>query len=150
MISLKRTTSDDPDFQALVTLLDQVLKIVDGDQHSFYDQFNKIDQIRNVVVCYSEGRPVGCGAFKAFDADIVEIKRMYVQPDVRGKGVASSVLTELEQWAKELNYTACILETGKKQVDAVGLYLKAGYAYIPNYGQYETVETSVCMKKEIG
>ena len=72
---------------------------------------------------------------------------MFVLPDSRGKGIAGKILKELENWAIELNYTACILETGRKQNDAIALYKKAGYNIIPNYGQYENIDNSVCLKK---
>lgn len=149
MTSFIRTTSDNTDFQFLVTLLDADLKIRDGDDHPFYDQFNKIQNIRNVVLCYIDGKPAGCGAFKEYDPKTVEIKRMFVLPEHRGKGIALTILKELEFWAIELNYSACILETGKKQPEAIRLYQKAGYSIISNYGQYENAENSVCMKKAI-
>ena len=72
---------------------------------------------------------------------------MYTPPESRGKGVASKVLTELETWAAEMSYEKCILETGKKQPEAIGLYKKNGYMLIPNYGQYAEVENSVCFEK---
>ena len=147
MTSLKRTTSDDPDFQTLVTLLDQDLAIRDGSEHAFYSQFNKLNSIKNTVVFYLDNKPVGCGAFKEYDDQTVEIKRMFVLPDYRGQRIAVDILKELEQWAAELNYTACVLETGKKQPEAIRLYERSGYILIPNYGQYESVENSVCMKK---
>jgi putative acetyltransferase len=146
---LIRTTSDNPDFQKLVILLDATLKILDGDEHAFYAQHNKTVAIKNVVVCYDENQVVGCGAFKEYEKHQVEIKRMYVLPEHRGKGIAHQILNELEQWAKELKYSGCVLETGKKQVDAIGLYQKAGYQIIPNYGQYIGMENSVCMQKKI-
>ncbi|MCW3125413.1 MAG: family N-acetyltransferase [Bacteroidetes bacterium] len=149
MTTLKRTNSDDPDFRDLVTLLDKDLRIRDGDDHEFYAQFNKIDTIRNAIVAYQQGTPVSCGAFKEYDKDTVEIKRMYTLPRYRGQGIAAEVLKELETWAKEKGYTACVLETGKKQPEAIRLYEKSGYAIIPNYGQYDGVENSVCMKKEL-
>ncbi len=74
---------------------------------------------------------------------------MYVPVEQRGKGIASRVLQELEQWAGELNYKEIILETGKAQPEAIGLYQKSGYTTIPSYGQYAGVENSVCMKKSI-
>jgi GNAT superfamily N-acetyltransferase len=89
------------------------------------------------------------GSLQEYDADCAEIKRMFVKPEYRGGGIATFVLTELEVWAKELNYTACILETGKKQPEAIALYQKVGYTIIPSYGQYKNIENSVCMKKEI-
>ncbi len=147
MSNCKRTTSDNLDFQALVVLLDRDLSIRDGDEHAFYAQFNKIDNIQNVIVYYEDGVALGCGAFKKYDSETVEIKRMFVTPEHRGKGIAHAILTELEIWAAALNYSQCILETGVKQPEAIGLYQKAGYTIIPNYGQYENVENSVCMKK---
>ena len=149
MLTFKHTDSSDKDFQTLVVLLDKDLAIRDGDDHSFYDQFNKITNIRHVVVCYEDNRAVACGAFKEYSPGLVEIKRMFVLPECRGKSVGHKVLNELEAWAKELQYTGCILETGKMQPEAIRLYTKAGYSVIKNYGQYENVENSVCMKKDM-
>ena len=144
-MTLTRTNSEDTDFTYLVKLLDEDLSIRDGEDHAFFAQFNKIDKIKNVVVYSSNGGAVGCGAFKEFDQETVEIKRMFVLPHQRGQGIAGKILNELEQWARELNYSSCVLETGKKQPEAIALYQKAGYTLIPNYGQYINVATSVCM-----
>jgi len=149
MNSISRTDSSNTDFRALVKMLDEDLRVRDGDEHAFYESFNKIDYLNNVVVFYLDGVPVGCGAFKPFDSDAVEIKRMFVLPGFRNRKIARQVLNELEKWAKELNFKACVLETGKKQPEAIGLYQKAGYLLIPNYGQYAGVENSVCMRKTI-
>ena len=149
MTIFHRTLSDNEDFQDLVALLDADLKQRDGDQHPFYAQFNKIENIRNAVVCYIDDKPIGCGAFKEYDKQKAEIKRMFVLPGYRGKGIGLDILKELELWASELNYTEYILETGKKQPEAIRLYQKAGYTIIKNYGQYEKVENSVCMMKAI-
>ena len=100
-------------------------------------------------MAYIDNIAVGCGAFKEYESGTVEIKRMYTLPEHRGKRIAAKVLTELEQWAAQLNYTTCILETGKKQPEAIRLYVRSGYTLIPNYGQYANVENSVCMRKEL-
>ncbi|MDW8853097.1 GNAT family N-acetyltransferase [Flavobacterium sp. MMLR14_040] len=149
MITLKRTNSDDLDFINLVALLDKDLAIRDGEDHGFYNQFNKIDKIKHVVVFYENDIAVGCGAFREKESDSVEIKRMYVHPDHRKKGIASQVLAELERWAAEVKYPYTVLETGKKQPEAIALYQKSGYSIIPNYPPYENVENSVCMKKTL-
>lgn len=149
MTNLKRTTSADPDFQNLVALLDEYLGIIDGDEHAFYAQLNKIHDIKNAIVYFQNNEAVGCGAFKQYDAGTVEIKRMYVKPGYRRKGIAAQILKELEKWAAEINYSLCILETGKKQPDAIALYKKSGYTQTPNFGKYEHVENSVCMKKPL-
>ncbi|AOW20963.1 GNAT family N-acetyltransferase [Urechidicola croceus] len=149
MIQLKRTNSNNSDFIELVKELDAYLKIVDGDDHSFYNQYNSIETIKHVVVAYLDFTPIGCGAIKKLDNTSMEIKRMFVSPKTRGHGVATSILIELETWAKELNYKKCILETGKRQVEAIQLYKKNDYKIIPNYGQYKNVENSFCFEKHI-
>jgi len=147
MINLLKTNSDHPDFIALVRLLDADLAIRDGEDHAFYSQFNKIDAIKHVVLAYEGERPVGCGAIKQYDAVTMEVKRMYVLPEGRQKGIASKILVELEHWAGELSRERCVLETGKNQPEAIALYHKSGYARIPNYGQYVGIENSVCFEK---
>ena len=149
MTSLKRTNSDDKDFRNLVNLLDNDLAIRDGEDHAFYNQFNKTDKIKHVIVFYENDIAAGCGAFREKQTDIVEIKRMYVQPDHRKKGFATAILKELEIWAKEVGYTYTILETGKNQPEAISLYQKLNYTIIPNYPPYENVDNSVCMKKTL-
>ena len=147
MITCTKTDSENKDFQKLVQELDADLRIRDGEEHSFFAQFNKIDSIRNVVVAYEQEVPVGCGAIKYYDENTMEVKRMYVPPEYRGKGIASIVLATLENWAKELGYKKCILETGEKQPEAIALYHKNQYNVIPNFGQYADVPTSVCFEK---
>lgn len=147
MLNLIRTDSSNLNFQILVRELDADLKIRDGEDHAFFAQFNKIDKINYVVVAFEEGQAVGCGAIKKYSDEIIEIKRMYVVHHKRGKGVATTILKELELWAKELLFKKCILETGKKQPEAISLYIKNNFIIIPNYGQYEKVETSVCFEK---
>jgi putative acetyltransferase len=149
MIRIIRTDSDNQDFLKLVKYLDADLAERDGNDHSFYAQFNKIDNIKHVVVAYENNKPVGCGAIKEYIPNTMEIKRMYTSPETRGKGIATRVLTELEIWATELSCEKCILETGKRQPEAIGLYKKNGYKLIPNYGQYLEIENSVCFEKDI-
>ena len=147
MIRIKRTNSEDRDFIELVRHLDADLAERDGQDHAFYAQFNKIDKIKYVVVAYHDDKPAGCGAIKEYAPGVMEVKRMYTSPASRKQGIASKVLAELEAWAKELSSQKCILETGRKQPEAIGLYQRSGYSVIPNYGQYVGVENSVCFEK---
>ncbi|MCU0382339.1 MAG: GNAT family N-acetyltransferase [Chitinophagaceae bacterium] len=147
MITLHRTNSENPDFIALVKLLDADLAIRDGADHAFYAQFNKIDTIRHVVLAFEGDQAMGCGAIKEFSAEAMEVKRMFVRPEGRQKGIASMVLGELERWAAEMSYARTVLETGTKQPEAIELYTRRGYARIPNYGQYAGVENSLCFEK---
>ena len=144
---LKRTHSQDSDFKELVKLLDADLVIRDGDEHEFYNQFNKLDAIKHVVVAYEKGEAVGGGGIKKYAAGVVEVKRMFVKADNRGKGIATKIISELENWTRELSYEKCILETGIRQPEAIALYKKCGYKIIPNYGQYRDAPNSVCFEK---
>lgn len=147
MTILIRTNSDNKDFQDLVVELDKDLAKKNGETNDFFAQFNKIDLMSNVVVALNDNLPVGCGAMKEYDKSTMEIKRMYVPIEMRGKGVAVAVLNELENWARELGYKRCVLETGDKMLEAVGLYKKSDYKIIKNYGQYENVASSICFEK---
>ena len=148
-LTLIKTDSDNQDFKKLVELLDASLAETDGDEHDFYHQFNGIVNIRYVLVAYLDGVAVGCGAIKKYDDNTMEVKRMYVKTENRGQGIASQILNELENWTAELGFKYCILETGKRQCEAISLYQKLNYEIITNYGQYENVENSVCMKKRV-
>ena len=110
MTNLLRTNSDNSDFQSLVKLLDEYLAIKDGNEPSFFAQYNKIDKIKYVIVYYDNGIATGCGAFKEYDSKTVEIKRMFVHSDYRNKGIGAITLNELEAWAKELNYFVVVSE----------------------------------------
>lgn len=147
MLHFLKTNSDNPDFRTLVIALDKDLAERYGEQQKFFSQFNKLDHIHHVIVAYMGNEPIGCGAFKLYEPGVAEIKRMFVYLQHRGKGIAAEVLGLLEQWAKAEGFNSCILETAKKQPEAIRLYEKSGYHIIPNYGQYIGVEISVCMKK---
>jgi GNAT superfamily N-acetyltransferase len=149
MLTIIRTTSSHPDFISLVILLDKDLQQRDGEDHAFFKQFNKIDSLNQVVVAFDDDLAVGCGAIKRFNEDTVEVKRMFVLPEMRGRGIAAQILKELEIWAKELGFENTILETGIRQPEALRLYEKNNYRVIPNYGQYIGVTTSVCFIKKL-
>jgi putative acetyltransferase len=148
-ITIKRTDSYDLDFPQLVTLLNRELRERYGGQQSIYDSYNQISNLDTVVLGYSSNLPVGCGCFKEYDSTTVELKRMYVKPDERRQGIGSSILSELEIWAKEKGFLYAVLETANKQPESIALYKKAGFSIIPNYGEYVGKEISVCMKKKL-
>lgn len=149
MLTFQKTDSTNPDFASLVKELDADLAIRDGDDHAFYSQFNKVDNIREAIICFSDGELAGCGAFKPYSETEAEIKRMYVKPAFRGKRVGLAILSHLEEWARSKGYKKAILETGIKQPEAIRLYQNAGFTLIENYGQYEGVVNSVCMMKKL-
>lgn len=145
-MKLLKTNSNHLDFQKLTQLFDDYLVEIDGDEKDFFAQYNQI-YIDNVIICYEDEIAVGCGAFKEYEPTVAEIKRMFVLPEKRGKGIASVVLNALEIWAKENGFQEAILETSNQLTNAISLYQKSNYEIIPNYGQYINVESSVCMKK---
>ena len=149
MITITRTDATNRDFIDLVKSLDTELAERDGINHPFYSQYNRIKDIKYVVIAYDDGKPRGCGAIKAYGPDTMEIKRMYTSPESRGKGIATLLLGELEKWTTELSCKKCILETGRGQPEAIGLYKKNGYKLVPNYGQYTDVENSLCFEKPL-
>jgi GNAT superfamily N-acetyltransferase len=148
-IKIVRTNAKNQDFNNLIEKLDAYLKITDGNEHAFYNQFNNTDTLKRIVLLYLDDVPAGCGAIKEFDSLSMEVKRMFVCSDKRGLGLAQKIMKELETSARELGYKKCILETGKRQLEALNFYLKNTYKVIPNYGQYIGMENSVCFEKHI-
>jgi len=149
MTEFVRTTSENADFRNLINALDEDLYRRNGEAQLQYRQYNQVDLIDHVVVVYFEGKPVGCGCYKRFDDQIVEMKRMFVLPEMRGKQLAARMLQELEAWAVEEGNIAAVLETGHRQVEAIRLYTIAGYSLTENYGQYIGMEESICYWKEL-
>lgn len=144
-----RTTSENPDFRKMVDALDEDLYQRNGETQKLYHQYNKIDKINHAVVIYSGEKPVGCGCFKRFDDETIEMKRMFVLPEMRGQQLAAKMLQELEKWGIEEGFSKAVLETGVRQVEAIRLYSVAGYILTENYGQYIGMDDSICYQKEI-
>jgi putative acetyltransferase len=146
---IERAEATSEGFQILTSELDRLLAEINGEEHEFFDSHNRVDLQARVVLAKVDGEHAGCGAFRACGDKAIEIKRMFVRPAYRGKGLAQAILLELESWARELGYEQAILETSKQLISAVSLYRRSGYAVIPNYAPYEAVMTSVCMAKDL-
>ncbi len=127
MINLIRTNPENIDFSNLIKELDKNLHEINGEEQLLFNEFNKIDMIKHVVIAYENNYPIGCGAIKHYSEDTIEVKRMFVSKDYRGQGIASQILNNLTSWAKKMDYKRCILETGIKQVDAITLYKKNSF-----------------------
>jgi GNAT superfamily N-acetyltransferase len=149
MAEIIRTNSDNPHFRQLVVMLDEDLTVRYGELQKHYAQFNHINFIDTVVLAVENDIPAGCGCFRFFSPGTIEIKRMYVKPEFRGRGLSRLILSELEKWAGELGYAESVLETGNQQAEAIHLYHRSGYTEIPNYGNYEGTLTSICMHKKL-
>jgi putative acetyltransferase len=149
MIILKRTTSDNPHFNQLINELNLDLNIRYGEIQKQYNSLNKVENLQTVVLAYYNNDPVGCGCFKIFDEQSVEIKRFYLIPTMRGQGIANQILTELEYWAKELGFSKSLLETGIKQHEAIRFYSKNGFTKMENFGNYIGNNNSMCFMKTL-
>ncbi|WP_338646239.1 GNAT family N-acetyltransferase [Flavobacterium sp. KS-LB2] len=148
-IRIVTTTSENPDFVNLIAALDESLWERYPELKSDYWGNNIIELNPNVIVLYSENKPVACGCFKKYDKNTIEIKRMFVSPEARGMGLAQTILRELELWAQDLGYSFSVLETLYKQKEAIALYQKTGYSIVDNYEPYVGLENSICMRKPI-
>ncbi|NQY92598.1 MAG: GNAT family N-acetyltransferase [Campylobacteraceae bacterium] len=146
-MQLIKTNNTNKDFLHLTTSLDKDLNHRYGIQQEQYDQNNQLEAIETVLVGYIDNQAVACGCFKDIDEKTVEIKRIYVNESSRGKGFSYLLLSELEKWANKLGYTKAILEMGKGQPEALGLYSKCNYKIIDNYGPYKDLDNSICMEK---
>lgn len=149
MTQLIRTSGDNPTFRGLTLQLDQELWERYPTTQQQYAVHNMLSKEVKAVIAMEAGQAVGCGAFRELESGKVEVKRMFVQPAYRGKGISKLILQELEKWAREENHSIVILETGNKQPEAIGLYTSLGYERIPNYSAYQGLSESICMQKEI-
>ena len=151
MIIVKRTTPHDPSVKSLIQKLDRELWERYPTEQAFFDNFNKLPSDARVVIAFDGENAVGCGAFKpmTLPEKAVEIKRMYVDPTMRGRAIGVLILENLETWAIEEGYQLSRLETGNNQPEAIRLYEKVGYYWIENYEPYIGVESSICFEKKL-
>jgi GNAT superfamily N-acetyltransferase len=101
------------------------------------------------LVAYVNDKPAGCGAVRMIEPTVAEIKRMYVDPSLRGRRVGRRIVLALEAQAIELGAKRIVLETGPRQPEAIAMYAHAGFYEIPLYGQYIGSRFSVCMAKDL-
>ena len=141
---------DDPDAAGLVVaLLDDLAERYGGRDAFHPDPASLAPPDGEFVVARLDGVPVGCGGFRRFDDGVAEIKRMYVVPAARRRGVAAAVLADLEARAGALGYRSIRLETGTNQPEAMALYQRAGYRAMVPYGHYRESPMSRCFEKDL-
>lgn len=145
------TDGTNPDFILLCSMLDAYLNALAGgeENRSEYVPLNQLDHIRDAFVLYDGVLPVGCASFKKYEDGVAEVKRVFVREEYRGRGLSRKLMEAVEAKAKQNGYRGLILETGRPLVSAVALYTNMGYSVIPNYGPYECMDESVCMRKEL-
>ena len=150
MIQAIRTHLHDLRFQALVKELDDELGEMYGAQQAQFTPHNVLEENVNALLLMRGDVPVGIGAFREMEEKgVVEIKRMFVVPSERGKGLSKKILEELENWAREKQYIHAKLETGDKNISAIFLYEKTGYERIPPFGPYVDIPESICFGKKL-
>ncbi|SHJ23909.1 GNAT family N-acetyltransferase [Aquimarina spongiae] len=143
-----RTNSQTPEFKRLVQLLNLDLAKRDGKTHPL-SQFNDISNLNYVVLVFKKDKAIGCGAISPYNSSSMEIKRMYVSPEARGQRVGEKILTELENWSRELGNSRCILFMGSKQPEAGKLYQRNNYNSIEKYGKLKDIPDSICLAKDL-
>ncbi|MEH0933343.1 GNAT family N-acetyltransferase [Micromonospora sp. CPCC 205558] len=136
----------DPEIAALVVAQQRELREADGGLDG--QVFLPHDDVRYLAVVVN-GRAVACGGLQALDADTGEVKRMYVRPAYRGRGIARQLLAALEECAFRQGHSVVCLETGSYLPAAIALYTSGGYQQIPVYGEYVSNPYSVCFAKRL-
>ena len=151
-LSISAEPFDSPDAQRLIAALDAGLAELYPPEQRFGPNLKAQhleDGRGTFLVARDGGRAVGCGAIRLLDATTAEVKRMYVEPDQRGKGVGRTVLARLESAAQQLGARRLVLETGSYSADALALYRGAGFTQVDCWGEYATSPTSVCLEKKL-
>jgi putative acetyltransferase len=139
----------------LETAAQHLLTALDADLLQRYPSSSvhgiEIDQLRQpqtiFLLAYWQEHAVGCGALRQIDSTTAEMKRVYVDPAFRGRGIARQLIQRLEAFAVKSGYVRIWLETGTAQPEAVGLYESRGYHPIPAFGEYIGDPYSLCYEK---
>ena len=143
------TSYDHPDAVALIAEVQQEYVVRYGGQDATpVDPAEFVPPRGLFLVAYVDGVPAACGGWRAHETD-VELKRMYVAPAFRGRGLARAVLTALERTAAEAGYRRVILETGQRQPEAIALYRSSGYEPVPSFGHYAEAPEAVHLGKAV-
>ena len=146
---IKKASYDSLEVKSLSDELHKDLEAIYGNG-IIEDFIDENEQMLIFYVAYDErDNVISCGALKHFDDSTAEIKRMYVKPLFRGRGISKLILKQLEAYAEELNYQRLVLETGLKQPEAMNLYRYFGYTPIKCYGKHADDSDSRCFEKTI-
>lgn len=150
MLELRFVDAENTDLHDLCAALDDYYFSLVGEVQSRYAPYNLPHLFGCRVVAYEDGQPAGCGAWKKIDDATFEVKRIYIAPEFRRKGIASAIISALEQDAAKHGFTKVILETAPMTGDSAALYRKLGYHEIPYYGSPAGAENCLCFEKNLG
>jgi GNAT superfamily N-acetyltransferase len=151
-LSITAEPFDSDDARRLIAALDAGLAELYPPEQRFGPNLKakQIEGNRGAFLVARDGdRAVGCGAIRVIEPKTAEAKRMYVDPDYRGKGVGRSLLARLEAAAIELGVERLVLETGVYQEAAIALYRRAGFTQVDCWGEYTASPTSICFEKTL-
>ena len=145
------TDGDDPAFRRFYDITEAYYsRIVGGaDRRRAFVPYNASDGIPDVALAFLDGEAVGCAGLKRYSDADAEVKRLWVEPAFRGKGIATMLMDRVEERAKAQGYRRVILQTRPIMPDAVALYEKRGYRLIPNYPPYDRLDGAVCYAKAL-
>jgi GNAT superfamily N-acetyltransferase len=149
-LTVTQERPDTPDAATLIAELDDILNplYAAGSRHGFSVQ-KLIDQGVNFYVLRSDGVPAGCGGILLVGQEYGELKRMYVRPQFRGRGLGKQIVERLSQHAREHGVMLLRLETGIHQTEAIGLYEQMGFYRIAPFGPYFEDPVSLCYEKPL-
>ena len=146
---LIRTDGTHPGFLTLIKELDKELRSYESDHDEVYITQNIVPENVYVTLIMQDDQALACSCLRSYKEKDIELKRMYVLPEHRGKGFSRQILNDLEKWAIELGYERIILETGDILKEAIGLYSSSGFERINNYGHYQNIKESICYAKKL-
>ena len=150
-MKIKKVNTTDQDFNRMVQILDNTLSSfnsgIQSTEKNEYHVFNSISDLTDIFVAYNLGQAIGCVATKNYSEDVLEMKRLFVDPVARGAGIATKLINKLESQAYSNGYKKIIVETGKNNNEAIRLYTKMKYQLIDNYPPYDGLSNSICMSK---
>lgn len=152
-IHIRRSTLGSPDAARLIAALNAELTAMfpePGANHFSLHEAQVSAGDGAFMIAHLDDMPVGCGAVRRLDEATAEIKRMYVDPSVRGRGIGRALVEALEREARVLGVTRIVLETGTRLAPAIKLYEAMGYTRIPLFGEYlSSPNTSLCLGKSL-
>ncbi len=151
MISFKWTNGYDEAFKDFYLKTEEYYSSLVGgiDNRRSFVKYNISDAISHVIIAYDDEKPIACAGLKRYSKSDAEIKRVWVEPDYRGRHLAGDMMKLIEEKALTLGFKRTVLQTRKIMEDAVHLYEKLGYKKIDNYPPYDKLDGAICFAKDL-
>lgn len=145
------TNGNDADFQRFYLITEEYYNRLAGgiENRKGFVPYNISATIQDVLIAYIDGTAVACAGLKMYSEEDAEVKRVWVEPEFRGKHIATNIMRQIEMRAKEQGYKRTILQTRASMIQAVNLYKKLGYYQIDNYPPYDAMTDAICFAKDI-